>query len=139
MLRLVGSRQGPQHDHLPRRVADIVGLVAGQSALIAWSLLVLVPFVLIFMLSLRSNMGIFTHPLSFAGPYDFELQPGMVRPPGRRGDGRLLPQHRLRGDGDRARLSEHRVLCAYFGTRLRPKAQRRLLRSSLSLQSYRSC
>jgi raffinose/stachyose/melibiose transport system permease protein len=49
--------------------AKVVGVLAGHSAMIAWSLLGIVPFLLILLLSLRTNQGIFTNPLSLSGPY----------------------------------------------------------------------
>jgi len=41
----------------------------GHSALVAWSLLGLGPFVLICLLSFRTNTGIFSNPLSMHGPF----------------------------------------------------------------------
>jgi raffinose/stachyose/melibiose transport system permease protein len=49
--------------------AKAIGMLAGHAALIAWSLLAIVPFLLIILLSLRTNQGIFTSPLSLSGPY----------------------------------------------------------------------
>jgi raffinose/stachyose/melibiose transport system permease protein len=115
--------------HVPRRISNIIGVVARQSALIAWSLLVLVPFVLIFMLSLRSNMGIFTHPLSLAGPYDVaNYSQAWSGPPDAAGMVDYFRNTVLAAMVTVLISLAVGSLCAYFGTRLRPKAQRRLLR-----------
>ena len=54
-----------------RNFTRLIGRVVGHSGLLAWSLLGVGPFILILVLSLRTNMAIFIHPLSAAGPYEF--------------------------------------------------------------------
>lgn len=51
----------------PRRAA-VRGL--GQLTLVAWSVLAVGPFLLIIVLSFRTNTGIFADPLGLKGPYD---------------------------------------------------------------------
>jgi raffinose/stachyose/melibiose transport system permease protein len=116
----------------PQRAGRIVGIVVGQSALIAWTLLVLGPFVLIFMLSFRSNIGIFAHPLSFAGPYDFgNYGQAWSGPPGSSGMVAYFRNTVFAATVTVVLSLSVGSFCAYFATRMRPKAQRRLLRVCL--------
>jgi ABC-type glycerol-3-phosphate transport system permease component len=96
------------------------------------TLLAIVPFVLIIMLSLRTNQGIFTKPLSVAGPYAFNnYQQAWDGPPGAAGmvdyvsntlEAALLTLAVALSLGSSA---------AYFTTRLRPRTQQWVLRTFL--------
>jgi raffinose/stachyose/melibiose transport system permease protein len=53
----------------------IFGLTIGQALLVIWTALTLIPFLLIFLFSLRDNADIFAHPLGFGGTYTFSNYP----------------------------------------------------------------
>lgn len=102
---------------------------AGQSALIFWTLLAVVPFVLIIMLSLRTNQGIFTKPLSVAGPYVWgNYQQAWDGPPGTAG---MVDYFTNTLEAALVTLVVALSLgsaAAYFATRLGHRAQRWVLR-----------
>jgi ABC-type glycerol-3-phosphate transport system permease component len=105
---------------------------AGQSALILWTLLALVPFAFIILLSLRSNQGIFTKPLSVSGPYVFNnYQQAWDGPPGTAG---MIDYFTNTLEAAVVTLAVALTLgsaAAYFTTRLAPRAQRWVLRTFL--------
>jgi raffinose/stachyose/melibiose transport system permease protein len=105
---------------------------AGQSALLVWTLLAIVPFVFIILLSLRSNQGIFTKPLSVAGPYVWDnYRQAWDGPPGTAG---MIDYFTNTLEAAVVTLAVALTLgsaAAYFTTRLRPRAQQWVLRAFL--------
>lgn len=116
-----------------RNFTRLIGRVVGHSGLLAWSLLGVGPFILILVLSLRTNMAIFIHPLSAAGPYEFSnYSQAWQGPPGTAGMVDYFRNTLLAAVVTLALAISLGSAAAYFGTRLRPQAQQWLLRLFLT-------
>jgi raffinose/stachyose/melibiose transport system permease protein len=109
--------------------AKVVGVLAGHSAMIAWSLLGIVPFLLILMLSLRTNQGIFTSPLSLSGPYaPGNYQQAWDGPAGTAGMVSYFSNTLMAAAVTLVVALTLGSAVAYFTTRLKPKSQQWILR-----------
>lgn len=110
----------------------VLGSTAGQSALMVWTLLAVVPFLFIVLLSLRSNEGIFTKPLSLAGPYVWDnYRQAWDGPPGTAG---MVDYFTNTLEAAAVTLVVALTLgsaAAYFTTKLRSRTQQWVLRGFL--------
>lgn len=114
---------------LRRKAGKLVGRLVSQSAMVAWSLLGLGPFVMIMMLSLRTNTGIFTEPASFAGPYHVEnYVQAWDGPSGTAGMVDFFRNTVIAAAVTLVLALTAGSAAAYFVTRLKPRPQQWLLR-----------
>jgi raffinose/stachyose/melibiose transport system permease protein len=114
------------------RAARGVRAGLGQLALVAWSVLAVGPFLLILLLSFRTNTGIFADPLSAKGPYD--VQNYVQAWDGPAGTAGMVDYFRNTAVAALVTLVvslSAGSTAAYFATRIGPRARNWLLRAFL--------
>ena len=113
----------------PRR---LVRSVAAQIPLLAWTLLTVVPFVLILLLSFRNNADQFAHPLGIGGHYELQnYKTAWAGQPGTAGMAAYFQNTVLAAAAALMISLAFGSTAAYFATKMSPRVRQWFLRAFL--------